>query len=391
MRRASTSRRRRASASAPDSPRIKPCSGHSTRCRAPLDPSFLTDVDGQKVTDDLFEGLTAIGLDGSMVPGVATSWEVSADGKNWVFHLRPEARWSNGDPVTSADFIYAWRRQVDPKTGTEYAQALAPIVGAMAIATGHAPVSSLGADAPDPLTLRIALNSPTPVPALLARRQFHATSAPCDDRALGRRLDPARTLGVERAVRRQRGGDRQPHHAREEPAVLGRGERAPKPGHLLSARDPHAGGPLHGRGHPVHEHFSKFAIQVAEVPARRPGVDGSVSRHLADVGEHAGAALCHEPRSAPRLEPGAGSQDSREQGAGRTSGGPLSRWCPPLPGYRQQVPEWATWSDERRHAEARRLYAAAGYSPRASAARAGQLSDGRGQSRRVRCHHPPCG
>jgi hypothetical protein len=63
--------------------------------------------------------------------------------------LRPEARWSNGDPVTSADFIYAWRRQVDPKTGTEYAQALAPIVGAMAIATGHAPVSNLGVDAPD--------------------------------------------------------------------------------------------------------------------------------------------------------------------------------------------------------------------------------------------------
>ncbi len=48
-----------------------------------LDPSLLTDVDAQKVTDDVFEGLTALGLDGSMVPGVATSWEVSADGKNF--------------------------------------------------------------------------------------------------------------------------------------------------------------------------------------------------------------------------------------------------------------------------------------------------------------------
>ena len=67
------------------------------------------------------------------------TWETSADGKTWTFHLRKNARWSNGQPVTADDFVYAWRRQVDPATGSEYAQALAPIENAMDVAAGKVP------------------------------------------------------------------------------------------------------------------------------------------------------------------------------------------------------------------------------------------------------------
>jgi oligopeptide transport system substrate-binding protein len=127
-----------------------------------LDPLLVNDVPGQRVADDLFEGLTRAGIDGKAVPGVASSWESSTDGRSWIFHLRPEARWSNGAPVTAADFVYAWRREVDPKTGAQNAEGLAPIENALDIATGRKPPASLGVAALDARTLRVQLNTPTP-------------------------------------------------------------------------------------------------------------------------------------------------------------------------------------------------------------------------------------
>lgn len=127
-----------------------------------LDPSLVTDVPGQHVLDDLFEGLTVITPAGEPGPGVASSWDISADGLEWVFHLRPEARWSNGEPLTAADFLFAWRRTVNPATGSEYAQALAPIRNALQIAAGRLPPEQLGAEAPDAHTLRVHLVAPTP-------------------------------------------------------------------------------------------------------------------------------------------------------------------------------------------------------------------------------------
>jgi oligopeptide transport system substrate-binding protein len=133
-----------------------------------LDPSLTTDVPTQVVMDDLFEGLTTLGPDGSVVPGVASSWDTSADGLTWTFHLRSEARWSNGSPLTAADFAYAWRRTVDPATRAEYAQALSPILHGLEVATGTRPPSDLGVTAIDAHTLRIQLGAPTPyLPQLL--------------------------------------------------------------------------------------------------------------------------------------------------------------------------------------------------------------------------------
>ena len=74
-----------------------------------LDPSLSEDVVGAIVLEDLFEGLTTIAIDGTVSPGVATSWETSADGKTWTFHLRKDARGRTAQPVTADDFVYAWR------------------------------------------------------------------------------------------------------------------------------------------------------------------------------------------------------------------------------------------------------------------------------------------
>lgn len=127
-----------------------------------LDPQLTTDIPSQRVLDDLFEGLATLGLDGSPVPGAAASWQQSADGRTWVFHLRPDARWSNGEPLTAADFVYSWRREVDPRTGAGYAQALAPIVNALDIALGRKPPDTLGVEANDAHTLTVHLAAPTP-------------------------------------------------------------------------------------------------------------------------------------------------------------------------------------------------------------------------------------
>ena len=127
-----------------------------------LDPQLSTDIPTQRVLDDLFEGLVTLSIDGKPIPGVAASWEHSPDSRTWVFHLRSEARWSNGAPVTAEDFLYSWRREVDPKTAAGYAQALAPMVNALDIALGRKPPDTLGVEANDAHTLTVHLVAPTP-------------------------------------------------------------------------------------------------------------------------------------------------------------------------------------------------------------------------------------
>ena len=80
-----------------------------------LDPAVAESVGANNITRDLFEGLTANDSDGKLVPGVAESWK-QTNPTTWVFKLRPNAKWSNGDPVTAEDFLFGIRRFVDPKT-----------------------------------------------------------------------------------------------------------------------------------------------------------------------------------------------------------------------------------------------------------------------------------
>jgi oligopeptide transport system substrate-binding protein len=111
---------------------------------------------------DLYEGLTAIGADGTPVPAAADHCEVSSDGKTYRFHLRTDARWSNGDAVVADDFLAAWRRLVDPHTGAQYAALLGPVRGAPEITAGSAAPGTLGVHSDGPATLVVELARPTP-------------------------------------------------------------------------------------------------------------------------------------------------------------------------------------------------------------------------------------
>ena len=128
-----------------------------------IDPQLASESSGSAIIYDTFEGLTTLGMDASILPGVAEKWDISEDGKTYTFHLRNNAKWSNGDPVTAHDFVYAWQRAVNPATGSEYAFILYPIVNAEKIANSEEKdLNTLGAKAIDDHTLEVTLANPTP-------------------------------------------------------------------------------------------------------------------------------------------------------------------------------------------------------------------------------------
>jgi oligopeptide transport system substrate-binding protein len=124
-----------------------------------LDPAFVQGTWEAWVVGDMIMGLTTEGPRGEPVPGAATHWEVSKDGLTWTFHLRRHM-WSDGVPVTSADFVAAWRRLLYPATAAPYAYNLWVVKNAQAISRGKLPPSALGISAPDDDTVVVRLEHP---------------------------------------------------------------------------------------------------------------------------------------------------------------------------------------------------------------------------------------
>ena len=143
-----------------------------------FDPPKTSTVIEADVLGDLFEGLLTYDASGALVPGAAESWTISDDGKTYVFKLR-DARWSNGDPVKAGDFVFSFRRLLDPTTGAEYANLYYPIKNAEKIAKGEAPPGALGVRAIDDKTLEISLERPTPYFLAVVA---HQTAAPVNPR-----------------------------------------------------------------------------------------------------------------------------------------------------------------------------------------------------------------
>ncbi|WP_270690704.1 ABC transporter substrate-binding protein [Aeromonas sp. D3] len=130
---------------------------------ATLDPHKTEGTVESNILRDLFEGLVSSGPKGEVLPGVAESWETK-DNKKFVFHLRKDAKWSNGDPVTAHDFEFAFKRAVDPKTGSPYAwyMEIPTIVNATEIIAGKKPSDTLGVKAVDDYTFEVQLEKAIP-------------------------------------------------------------------------------------------------------------------------------------------------------------------------------------------------------------------------------------
>ena len=127
-----------------------------------LDPQVATDGTSFEVIADYTDGLMQMDADGAAVPAIAETYDISEDGKTYTFHLR-DAKWSNGEAVTAADFVFGWQRAVDPATASEYSYMLSDIgqvVNAAEIIAGEKPVTDLGVTAVDDKTLEVQLNVP---------------------------------------------------------------------------------------------------------------------------------------------------------------------------------------------------------------------------------------
>ena len=129
-----------------------------------IDPHLVTGVPESHIVRALFEGLAVknpITLEPE--PGVAERWEISPDGTVYTFFINPQAKWSNGEPVTASDYVWSWERALHPETGSLYAYMLFPVVNAEKFASGAIDdFAEVGIKSLDAKTLRISLNAPTP-------------------------------------------------------------------------------------------------------------------------------------------------------------------------------------------------------------------------------------
>jgi oligopeptide transport system substrate-binding protein len=146
-----------------------------------LDPQIADSQQTFNIIQAFFEGLTQYDAKTcEPVPAVATRWEVSADNLTWTFHLRPEAKWSNGDPVTAADFVFAYRRMLSPKLAAEYAYFLFALKNGEAFNAGKITDPALiGARAADDHTLVLSLEHPVPyLPAMTCHSAWYPLHRP---------------------------------------------------------------------------------------------------------------------------------------------------------------------------------------------------------------------
>jgi oligopeptide transport system substrate-binding protein len=137
-----------------------------------LDGSDIPTMDTNKATNSVsfntmasvLEGLVYLGEDDIVIPGVALDWTTNADGTEYIFNLRNDSVWSNGEKVTAHDFVYSWRRLADPATGSQYQFMVetAQLKNYAAVMAGEIPSSELGVEAVDDYTLKVTLEIPVP-------------------------------------------------------------------------------------------------------------------------------------------------------------------------------------------------------------------------------------
>lgn len=329
-----------------------------------LDPHVAVGIPDGRILNELCEGLVSATADNTLIPGAAERWTVSPDGRTYTFHLRKDGRWSDGSSVTAEDWVWSWRRALAPATRPVFPDLLFTIENAVAIAKGEAPPDSLGVRAVDPYTLEVRLIRPDP--------EF----------IYG--LDNRGTFVVKRAAIEKHGAEwiRPGNHVCNGPFMLA--EYVPQ-AHVKLVRNPHFREASQVRLDAVY--FMAIEDQNTELKAFRAGaldVTNSVPPSQIDWVR---ANLKDSLRIVPYVatyyyypnfdrEPWKSNQDlrmalslaiDRQAIVDKIAKGgqvPAYTLVPTaIPGYRPPLPEWASWTQEQRVAEARRLVAKAGYGP----------------------------
>lgn len=326
-----------------------------------LDPALINGIPASQVCRSLFIGLTTQDEQGKVIPGVALSWSVKDGGRVYLFRLRHDARWSNGRKVTAADFVYAWRREVSPKTGAPFAQSLDPILNAQSIINGKLPPTKLGVRALGRYRLQVRLNAPKPYFIAMLATWFMSPVYPPSVTRWGSQWT------------------RPPHLVSDGAFYL---TRWVVNGHLSLSKNPYYwnAGRVRLRKvifYPISNSASatsQFLAGNLDWTDEFPAVDyrwlkKRLGRQV-HVAPYFGNAylemLIHQPPFNNRDLRLAMSMalDRRVLVKDMMRGLALPAWTllPPYPGYRRPLPTWARWSRAERLARARALYHDAGYS-----------------------------
>ncbi|HUR40722.1 MAG TPA: peptide ABC transporter substrate-binding protein [Verrucomicrobiae bacterium] len=318
-----------------------------------LDPHRARGVSASNILRDLHEGLTTEAPDGAIEPGTAASWTVSDDGLRWQFALREGARWSDGAPVTAPEFAAGLRRSLTPATGSAVAQILAPIQHAPAVLAGRLPPEALGVEAPDERTLVIRLGTPAPnLPAILAHPAAYPWRADADGAHVGNgayRLEQWLAQSHVTLVRNR-------HYWNDAATRIDRVVFYPTENAASELKRYRAG-----------ELDLTDTIPVGQARWIREnlGAEYEVAPYLGVY--YYGFNLTRPPfQDQPGLRRALALAVDREaltQKILATGEIAAYSWVPPgLADYTPQAPAWASWPREQQMAEARRLYAEAGYS-----------------------------
>jgi len=326
-----------------------------------LDPHRAQGIPATNILRDLYEPLVMEAPDGVLIPGAAESWSLDNSGTVYTFRLREDGRWSNGDPVTAQDWVYSLRRAVDPATLSVYSGILFGLKNAAAINRGELPIEQLGARSVDDLTLEITLESPTPYFLGLLTHSMAYAVHPASVERHGEQFSRPGNLVTNGAYVLQ-------DWVVQSHVELMRNEQYRENDQTVIDRVLY---------YPIENAEAVFARYRADeldftttIPIRQldyiqaalPG-EYVQSPYLGTY--YYGLNVTQAPfRDQPGLRLALSMAIDREIITEKLSGAgelPAYGWIPAVQNYAQQVPEWASWSREQRHAEARRLYAEAGY------------------------------
>ncbi|MEK6806905.1 MAG: peptide ABC transporter substrate-binding protein [Pseudomonadota bacterium] len=328
-----------------------------------LDPHKSEAVSDSNILRDLYEGLTGLSPRGEVIPAAAERWQTSADGLTWTFFLRPQARWSNGDPLTAGDFVAGMRRCVAPTTGSGYAMMLSPWLNAGKIIAGKMPPEMLGVEALDAQTLRIHLKAPTPyLPGLLTHHTTYPIHQPSLKLYGAGFARPGKLIGngayqlAEWGVQSHIKLTRNPHYWNNAATRIDTVLFYPTEDIDSELKRYRAG-----------ELDVTYDVPQSRAPQLRAELKGEL-RAAPYLGTwYLGFNLTRAPfRDNPKLRRALNLVVDRELIVERVMNGfaiPAYSWVPPgVANYTPQTPDWVAWPRAQRLAEARRLYADAGYS-----------------------------
>lgn len=330
-----------------------------------LDPHKIEGVPESNVSYDLLEGLLINDQNGHPVAGVAESWE-NKDGKVWTFHLRNNAKWSNGEPVTAQDFVYSWQRLADPKTASPYASYLqyGHLTNIDDIIAGKKKPEELGVKALDAHTLQVTLSESIPYfYKLLIHPSMSPVYKPAVDKFGEKWTQPENWVG--------NGAFKLQEHIINERIVVVRNPQYWDNAHTVLDKVTFL--PIPSEVNDVNRYFSNNGSDMTytnlpielfkKLQKENPKelrVDPYLCTYYYEINNQKAPFTDPRVRTALKLGLDRDIMVNKVLAQGQQ---PAWSYTPPaIDGADLIKPEWVNWSQEKRNEEAKKLLAEAGYS-----------------------------